>query len=130
MTLEYQNYGNTDNSNLKRAIFLLLGVVFFIAILTGVVIATKGNPQPTVVEKKEEPISNLVKELAIMEKTIGKEDVLSVNSNNEYLTIKIRQNTPEKKYLPLLIRYENYVNIHYNIDKTVELKIKKEVFAK
>jgi hypothetical protein len=29
-----------------------------------------------------------------------------------------------------LIRYENYVNIHYNIDKTVELKIKKEVFAK
>jgi len=130
MTVEYQNYGNTDNSNLKRAIFLLIGIIFFIGIVMGIVVATKGSNQTQVIVKKEEPITNLVKELEIMKETIGKESLLSLESNENFIIIKVRKETPEKKYLPLLVRYENYVNIHYNIDKTVELKIKKEVFAK
>jgi len=130
MTLEYKNYGTTDNSNLKVFIKLLVYILIFFFFLGGLTFVLKTNTEPKIIIKKEEPITTLAKELEIINKTVEEKNLLHVKSNENFIIVKIKKNTSEKKYLPLLVRYENFINIMYNNDNTVELQIKKEVFKK
>jgi|SaaInlStandDraft_4_1057021.scaffolds.fasta_scaffold00226_27 hypothetical protein len=126
MNIRYENYGDTDNSNLKRLIMLLFYFILIIGILFGTTIVLKKSNKPVII-KKERKISTLSEEIKIIKETIKQKDLISINSTKENIIIDLRKGIKEKDFLILLIRYENYIKVNYNINQSITLKINKKV---
>jgi hypothetical protein len=126
VNIRYENYGDTDNSNLKRLIMLLFYFILIIGILFGTTIVLKKSNKPVII-KKERKISTLSEEIKIIKETIKQKDLISINSTKENIIIDLRKGIKEKDFLILLIRYENYIKVNYNINQSITLKINKKV---